>query len=74
MTNYIDLDACDPELVVVQHGGTTYGGTLEEFQVQMAELRRRALLDSVATLRVQILELETEVREVMREVRRHAAE
>ena len=42
MTNYIDLDACDPELVVVQHGGTTYGGTLEEFQTAMAELRRRA--------------------------------
>ena len=66
---YIDLDDNDPELTVVEHTGT-----LEEFQVQMAELRRRALLDSVATLRVQILELETEVREVMREVRRHAAE
>ena len=69
MTKYIDLDDNDPELPVVEHTGT-----LEEFQVQMAELRRRALLDSVATLRVQILELETEVREVMREVRRHAAE
>ena len=66
---YIDLDDNDPELTVVEHTGT-----LEEFQVQMAELRHRALLDSVATLRVQILELETEVREVMREVRRHAAE
>ena len=69
MTKYIDLDDNAPELTVVEHTGT-----LEEFQVQMAELRRRALLDSVATLRVQILELETEVREVMREVRRHAAE
>ena len=69
MTKYIDLDDNDPEFTVVEHTGT-----LEEFQVQMAELRRRALLDSVATLRVQILELETEVREVMREVRRHAAE
>ncbi len=42
MTNYIDLDACDPELVVVEHGGATYEGTLEEFQTEMAELRRRA--------------------------------
>jgi hypothetical protein len=70
MTKHIDLDieGNDPELIVVEHTGT-----LEEFQVQMAELHRRALLDSVATLRVRILELETEIREVMREVRRHAA-
>jgi hypothetical protein len=69
MTKYIDLDACDPELVVVQHGGDTYGGTLEEFQTAMTEMRREALLDSVVALRVRILELETELREG-----RHAAE
>ena len=63
MTKYIDLDACDPELVVVQHGGTTYGGTLEEFQTEMTAMRRSALLDSVVDLRVRILELETELRE-----------
>ena len=42
MTKYIDLADCDPELVVVEHGGATYGGTLEEFQTEMEELRRRA--------------------------------
>ena len=37
MTKYIDLDDCDPELVVVEHTGT-----LEEFQTEMAALRQRA--------------------------------
>jgi hypothetical protein len=59
MTKYIDLDACDPELVVVEHTGT-----LEEFQADMAEMRYRSLMETVVALRVRILELETELREV----------
>jgi hypothetical protein len=59
MTKYIDLDDCDPELVVVEHTGT-----LEEFQADMVEMRYRSLMESVVALRVRILELETELREV----------